>query len=151
MQLNIPMEEFKYKLNEQGEKSQIFDKLRRKFVALTPEEWVRQNFVAYLINHKEYPAGLIANEMALTQNGIKRRCDTLVLTREGEPLMIIEYKAATVKITQEVFNQILRYNSVMRAKYLIVTNGLVHYCCKLADDGSRYIFVEDIPVYSQLL
>ncbi len=150
MQLNIPTEEFKYKIDEQGRKTHILDKLRGKFVTLTPEEWVRQNFVAYLINSKSYPAGLIANEMSLVQNGIKRRCDTLVLSQQGNPLMIIEYKAASVKITQEVFNQILRYNSVMQAKYLIVTNGLVHYCCKLADDNSQYIFISDIPEYSQL-
>ncbi|MFI3240853.1 MAG: type I restriction enzyme HsdR N-terminal domain-containing protein [Bacteroidales bacterium] len=150
MQLNIPTEEFRYKKGGDGDKTQIFDKLRRKFVALTPEEWVRQNFVAYLIKYKAYPAGLIANEMALMQNGIKRRCDTVVLTRQGEPLMIIEYKAATVKITQDVFNQILRYNSVLRAKYLIVTNGMVHYCCQLSEDSAEYIFIGDIPEYSQL-
>lgn len=150
MQLNIPTEEFRYKKGVNGEKTQIFDKLRRRFVALTPEEWVRQNFVAYLINHKGFPSGLVANEVALVQNGIKRRCDSLVIDLQGNPLMIIEYKAPTVNITQEVFNQILRYNSVLRAKYLIITNGMVHYCCKLSDDTSEYTFIMDIPIYSQL-
>ncbi len=147
--LNLPKTEFNFK-REQG-MLKIFDALRHKFVCLTPEEWVRQNFVAYLTGHLGYPAALMGNEISLSQNGIKRRCDTLVADSSGNPLMIVEYKAPDVVITQEVFNQICRYNSVFRAKYLVVSNGLNHYCCRINYEPEFAItFLRDIPPYSEL-
>ena len=132
------------------DKELIFDSLRRKYVALTPEEWVRQNFVSFLINHKGYLAGLMNNEVSLVQNGIKRRCDTLVSDKYGNPIVIVEYKAPNVEITQKVFDQIVRYNYVFRAKYLIVSNGLNHYCCCINYDEGSYSFLKEIPSYADL-
>ena len=120
MKLNLPAYEFQ--TQKDGDDISIFDRLRKKFVALTPEENVRQHFVEYLIKERAFPAGLMNNEISIMQNGIKRRCDTVVFDRTGEPLMIVEYKAPHVKITQEVFNQIYRYNLVLKVKYLVVTN-----------------------------
>ncbi len=148
MQLNLPEHQFKIKKTPQG--LTIFDILRDKFVSLTPEEWVRQNFVAFLINHKQYPKALMGNEISLSQNGIKRRCDTLVADMEGNNLVIIEYKAPSIEITQKVFDQIVRYNLELRAKYLIVSNGMQHYCCKIDYENQSYIFLPDIPTYDSL-
>lgn len=148
MQLNLPQRELK--LKKENDSYQIFDELRKKYVALTPEEWVRQNFISFLIIDKGFPAGLMNNEVSLVQNGIKRRCDTLISDREGEPFVIVEYKAPSIEITQKTFDQIARYNMVMRAKYLIVSNGIIHYCCKMDYVNNSYEFISDIPLYSQL-
>ena len=110
--LNHPFYQFNKKRNEKGAPV-IFDMLRNRFIALSPEEWVRQNFVQFLINEKEFPASLMGNEVSLLQNGIKRRCDTLVGDNLGNPFVIVEYKAPSIKITQAVFDQIVRYNMVM--------------------------------------
>lgn len=130
----------------------IFDTLRRKFVALTPEEWVRQNFVHYLMEHKGYSPTLMTNEVTVTLNGMTRRCDTVLYAQEGLiPRMIIEYKRPDVEITQRVFDQICRYNMVLQVKYLIVSNGLKHYCCLLDYEKNGYVFLKDIPMYKDLL
>ncbi len=146
--LNLPKADLRI-ITENG-KNMIFDSLRRKYVALTKEEWVRQNFVSFLIQNKGYLAGLMNNEVSLVQNGIKRRCDTLVCDKFGQPLVIIEYKAPEVEITQKVFDQIVRYNYVLKAKYLIVSNGLNHYCCKINYDLEGYSFLQEIPCYVDL-
>lgn len=148
MQLNLPEQKFKIKNVDRS--LQIFDALRSKYVALTPEEWVRQNFVAYLINQKGYPESLINNEIALTQNKIKRRCDTLIIDRNANPLVIVEYKAPSIKITQKVFDQIVRYNMVLQAKYLIVSNGMQHFCCQIDYVNNSYSFLPDIPSFSEV-
>lgn len=149
MQLNLPEHQFTIKKSANG--LTIFDVLRSKFVTLTPEEWVRQNFVAFLIHHKQFPQALMGNEIALVQNDIKRRCDTLIADREGCPFAIVEYKAPSVEITQKVFDQIVRYNMVLRAKYLMVSNGLQHYCCKIDYDTDSYSFLPDIPCYTDII
>lgn len=149
MTLNLPQREFNIKHGDRGNRL-IFDSLRRRFVALSPEEWVRQNFVAYLIDDKKFPKGLMCNEISLTQNGISRRCDTLVTDRHGKPLVIVEYKAPYIRITQQVFDQICRYNMVLHAQYLIVTNGLAHFCCKIDYTNNSYSFLRDIPQYCDL-
>ncbi|MGN0214834.1 MAG: type I restriction enzyme HsdR N-terminal domain-containing protein [Muribaculaceae bacterium] len=149
MQLNLPEHNFKIKKTAQG--LQIFDVLRAKYVALTQEEWVRQNFVAYLIEHKGFPPALMNNEIALVQNGIKRRCDTLVADSNGNPQVIVEYKAPSVPITQNVFDQIVRYNMVLRAKYLIVSNGIQHYCCIIDYAQNTYSFLDEIPNYNLIV
>lgn len=147
-ELNLPSTDLRVIIKD--DKELIFDSLRRKYVALTPEEWVRQNFVSFLINHKGYLAGLMNNEVSLVQNGIKRRCDTLVSDKYGNPIVIVEYKAPNVEITQKVFDQIVRYNYVFRAKYLIVSNGLNHYCCCINYDEGSYSFLKEIPSYADL-
>ncbi len=149
MNLNLPEKQFNIKKAHNG-KFLIFDRIRQKFVSLTPEEWVRQNFVTFLIDEKGFPAGLMANEVSLTQNNISRRCDTLVSDLNGHPFVIIEYKAPSVTITQTVFDQIVRYNMVLKALYLIVTNGRTHYCCRIDYTKGTYSFLKDIPQYRAL-
>lgn len=148
MPLNLP--EYPLKVKKNGSRLSVFDRLRKRYVTLTPEEWVRQHFVEYLIEEKQFPAALMANEVSLTQNGIKRRCDTLVADREGQPLVIVEYKAPEIEITQQVFDQIVRYNMVLRARYLMVSNGLVHYCCQIDYENNTYSFLSEIPCYGEL-
>lgn len=132
-------------------KSVIFDAVRRRYVALTPEEWVRQHFVNFLIAYKGYPRELLANEVQIQLNGTKKRCDTVLYQRNLTARMIIEYKAPDVEITQAVFNQIMRYNMVLRVEYLVISNGLQHYCCQMDYEKNQYIFLNDIPSYTTLL
>lgn len=149
MQLDLP--EFDYKISHDSDGvTRIFDTLRNKYVALTPEEWVRQHFVNYLITEKAYPRGLMANEVSLKLNATSRRCDTLIYSRHGRPLVVAEYKAPSVAITQAVFDQIARYNSVIGAPYLMVSNGLSHYCCRFDSDSRVYRFLRGIPAYNDL-
>ena len=149
MHYNLPACQFQIMRSADGDK--IFDRLRKKFVALTPEEWVRQNFVNYLVEYKGFPVSLMANEVSITLNNTRRRCDTVVYSKMAEPLVIIEYKASSVEITQQVFDQIVRYNMVLRAQYLIVSNGLNHYCCSIDYDNNSYKFIKDIPNYDALM
>ena len=147
--LNLPP--FEANIKKMDGMVKIQDVLRRKFVALTPEEWVRQHFVHFLIEQKGYSPTLMANEVAVTLNGMSRRCDTVVYRQEGlKPLMIIEYKRPDVDITQKVFNQICRYNMVLEVEYLVVSNGQNHYCCKVDLQNGTYTFLQDIPPYSDL-
>ena len=129
---------------------QVYDRLRRRYVALTPEEWVRQHFVEYLIQDLGYPAGLMGNEVSLTLNGTRRRADTLVGDRYGQPLMVVEYKRPDVEVSQRVFDQIVRYNMVLRARYLAVSNGLTHYCCQIDYATQGYRFLPAVPSYADL-
>lgn len=146
--LNLP--DFQVKIAVTDGKKMVFDPLRRKYVALTPEEWVRQHFVHFLIQHKGYPSGLLANEVQLTLNGTRKRCDTVLYDRTRTPRMIIEYKAPTVPITRQVFDQITRYNIVLKVDYLIVSNGLEHYCCKVDYERFCCNFLKEIPDYAML-
>lgn len=131
-------------------KRYIFDPLRKKYVALTPEEWVRQHFINYLIEYKGYPLSLLNNEITISLNGTSKRCDSLLFDLMGKPQMIIEYKAPAIQITSKVFEQIARYNMVLRVKFLIVSNGIAHYCCKMDYRNNKCIFLSEIPDYSQL-
>lgn len=146
--LNLPL--YTPKMKEKDGKKLIFDPLRQKYVVLTPEEWVRQRFINYLITVKGYPKELMGNEIALTLNGTSRRCDTVVYDKYLAPLMVIEYKAAQVNITQAVFDQIVRYNMVMQVNYLIVSNGRSHYCCEIDYSNKRYNFLADVPNYTAI-
>ena len=148
-ELNLPKYGIKIK-NDKGHQS-IFDVLRRKYVALTPEEWVRQHFVHFLIEHKGYPKALIANEIQLAIGNKKLRCDSVLYDRTLKPRMIIEYKAPTVSITQKVFDQITIYNMLLHVDYLVVSNGIKHYCCRMDYANQKYLFLEDIPDYQNLL
>ena len=134
----------------QGEKRQIFDFLRRKWVALTPEEWVRQHFTHFLVEHKNYPQALLANEVELRIGEKRLRCDTLLYNKELRPRMIIEYKAPTIQIQQKTFDQISVYNLLLKVDYLVVSNGLCHYCCKMDYERQSYQFLEDIPDYETI-
>lgn len=148
-ELNLPKYGIKI-ANENGHQT-IFDVLRRKYVALTPEEWVRQHFVHYLIEHKGYPQSLMANEIQLAIGNKKLRCDSVLYDRSLKPRMIIEYKAPTVNITQKVFDQITIYNMLLHVDYLVVSNGIKHYCCRMDYDNQKYLFLDDIPDYQNLL
>ena len=148
-ELNLPKYGIKIK-NDKGHQS-IFDVLRRKYVALTPEEWVRQHFVHFLIEHKGYTKSLMANEIQLAIGNKKLRCDSVLYDRTLKPRMIIEYKAPTVSITQKVFDQITIYNMLLHVDYLVVSNGIKHYCCRMDYANQKYLFLEDIPDYQNLL
>ena len=148
--LNLPPSDIKLKKNEEGEVF-VFDILRRKWLKLTPEEWVRQHFTRFLIEHRHYPSGLLANEVGININGNIRRCDTVLYDKIGmRPRLILEYKAPHVEISQEVFYQIASYNSVLRADYLIVSNGLHHYCCKINYEQNSFEFLPEIPDFKDL-
>ena len=147
--LNLPAYDTKITINDG--KRLIFDTLRRCYVALTPEEWVRQHFVHFLLDHKGYPQALMGNEVAITLNGTSRRCDTVVYDRALRPRVIIDYKAPTVKITKEVFAQISRYNIKLKVDYLIVSNGLQHYCCKMDYEKNTFTFLQEIPEYNKII
>jgi len=146
--LNLPTYEAKIRKNSNG--LEIFDPLRRKYIALTPEEWVRQHFVNYLINYKNYPASLMANEAGIKLNSLTRRCDTVVYNNQLVPLMIIEYKESKVQITQNVFDQVVRYNSVLKVPYIVVSNGISHYCCRMNYEDQSFEYLTDIPEYQSL-
>ena len=128
----------------------IFDVIRRRYVALTPEEWVRQHFVHFLIEHKGYPLSLLANEVQVALNGTRKRCDTVLFGRNLRAQMIMEYKAPEVEITQAVFDQVTRYNMVLHVDYLVVSNGLRHYCCRMDYASGTYRFLREIPHYEEL-
>ena len=148
MEINLPP--YEIKLREQNGRHQIFDFLRRRYVSLTPEEWVRQHFVHFLIEQKGYPKGLLANEVEQKIGDKKLRCDTLLYNKELRPRMIIEYKAPEIAITQRVFNQITVYNFLLHVDYLIVSNGRQHYCCRMDYEKGEYTFLQDIPHYTEL-
>ncbi len=148
LELNLPP--YEKKITKKDDKPFILDVIRRQYVALTPEEWVRQNFVHFLIEHKGYPQSLMANEVQLKLNGMSRRCDTVVYDRTLRPRVIVEYKAPSVSITQKVFEQICRYNMVLQVDYLIVSNGLAHYCCRIDYPTRSYAFLQEIPEYKDL-
>lgn len=147
--LNFPEYDFKIKVGKDGKKY-IFDLLRKKEILLTPEEWVRQNLLRYLTEEKDYPSSLVSIEAGLKINTLSRRYDALVYSREGKAILLVECKAAGVKINQQTFDQILAYNQSIQANYLLVTNGNKHYCCKLNADKEAYEFLAEIPDYKSL-
>ena len=146
--LNLP--KCNLKLTFENNILKVWDNLRKKNVRLTPEELVRQSFVAWMINALNYPESLMTNEKEVNLNNTKKRCDSIVFNPDGTPLLIVEYKSPSIEITQEVFNQIVRYNMVLRADYLIVSNGLKHYCCKMDYGNNTYHFIPRIPDYLEL-
>jgi len=147
--LNLPTYSFNIKLIEQ--RKYIFDFIRKKFVLLTPEEWVRQNFLRYLIEEKKYPATLIAVEKEFKLNNLSKRGDAVVYNKSGKPFLIIEFKAPEVKINQKVFDQIARYNMKLNVDYLIVSNGIQHFGCKIDYTIKNYIFLKEIPLYESII
>ena len=147
-ELNLPR--YEIRVERHDGKLTIFDFLRRRHVALTPEEWVRQHFVHYLVEHKGYPKGLLANEVELSIGSKSLRCDSILYDRDLHPRMIMEYKAPTVRISPKVFQQIATYNLLLHVDYLVVSNGLSHYCVKMDYDNQKYLFLDDIPSYEKI-
>ena len=147
-ELNLPS--FDVKVRGTREKPEIFDFLRRRYVALTPEEWVRQHFTHWLVDHKGYPKGLLGNEIELRIGEKRLRCDSILYDDKALPRMIIEYKAPSVAVTQRVFDQISTYNLLLHVDYLMVSNGVQHYCCRMDYEHQKYEFLQAIPDYSAL-
>lgn len=141
--LNLPSVQLRTK--QAGNKYQVFDELRKKFVVLTPEEWVRQHFIHYLIKELGYSAGLIAVEMLVKVNGLSQRADIVLYDKRGRARIIVECKAPEVPVTRAVFNQAARYNTQLKVDFLIVTNGLQHYCARLMDEMGNYELLKAIP------
>jgi len=146
--LNLPEAEFR--IRDLGKKKEIYDRIRKKFIALTPEEWVRQHFVEYLLTKKNVPDTLIGIEVPMKMNRLRKRGDIVVYMRSGQPGMIVECKAPGVPVTQDVFDQVARYNLSLRVKYLVVTNGLEHFACYIDHEKSQYRFLKEIPDYSEI-
>lgn len=145
--LNLPEYAFRTK-NENG-RQLIFDSIRKKFVVLTPEEWVRQNFIQYLKIEKKYPETLMAVEKQIKVNQKLRRFDLLVYSRNGQPHLIAEFKAPNVKITQDTFDQVIRYNMALRVDKVIVSNGLQHFACEIDYIKNSYSYLPEIPVFCE--
>ena len=146
--LNLP--EYDLKLKEQSGRTMVFDPFRSKYLVLTPEERVRQLFARYLVEERDYPATLMATEYSLTLNKMSKRCDILVFDRSGSPVVLVECKSPGVSIGREVFDQVARYNMVFKVAYLLITNGMKHYCCRVDHASGSVEFLEDIPSYAAL-
>ena len=147
-ELNLP--QFDLKIKTENGKDYIFDIIRKKHLLLTPEEWVRQHFIHFLIYHYKYPKSLFKIESGLKYNSLKKRSDILVYNREGNPFLLVECKSADVKVSQDSFVQIAMYNYSIKAGYIIVTNGLKHYCCAVDHENKKYEFIKDIPAFLDL-
>lgn len=145
---------YTFQIKESGTNSHkytILDPIRKKQVALTPEEWVRQHVIQYLLIEKKTPKALIGIEVSLTLNELQKRADMVVYSRTNMmPLLLVECKAPHINITQPVFEQIARYNMVLKVPYLMITNGLTHYFCSIDFENQSYTFLTDLPIYDQL-
>jgi Type I restriction enzyme R protein N terminus (HSDR_N) len=144
--LNFPSYLFRFKNSEN--KVSIFDEVRKKFIILSPEEWVRQHTVQFLIQEKNYPKSYLNVEKLIRVNDLNKRYDIVVFHPNGELFLLVECKAPEVKITQETFNQIARYNLMLKAQYLMVTNGVNHYFCQMDFENEKYVFLQDLPEYN---
>ncbi len=146
--LNFPA--YSFKIRSGTQRKQIFDPIRKKYVTLTPEEWVRQHLVQFLVQERNFPASLIAVEMSLKLHGMQKRGDIVVYNNIGNPFFIAECKAPEVKITQQVFDQIARYNIVLKVPFLVVSNGLQHFCCQVDHENETFSYLKEIPNYKEL-
>lgn len=144
-ELNFP--KFSFRIKNRENKPAIFDEIRKKFVILQPEEWVRQHCVKYLLNTKNYPKSLLNVEKELSVNSLKKRYDIVIYNPDGSLFLIVECKAPSININQETFDQIAIYNLSLNAEYLMVTNGINHYYCQMDYENKRYTFLKDIPNY----
>lgn len=146
--LNLP--EYEHRFKQEGKKTKIFDQVRKKFLVLTPEEWVRQNFVRFLIQEKNYPSSLIAIEKGLKVNQLFKRCDILIHNNYGKAMLLVECKSPNVKLSSETYHQAATYNMSLKLPFLVVTNGIQHFCSRIDFEKSSYSFLEDIPEYHEL-
>ena len=147
-ELNLPTYDFRVK-KENGQVV-IFDDIRKKFIALTPEEWVRQHIIHFLMEQKHYPASLMNVEVAMKINTMYRRADVVCYNSQANVLLVVECKAPQVKISQLVFEQIAQYNTLLKSRYLLVTNGLQHFICEINHEEKSYKFLQEIPDYNDL-
>ncbi len=147
--LNLP--HYPFRLKRDDNTSYIFDEIRKKFLVLTPEEWVRQHLIQFLITHKKYPRSLIKLEGGLKLNSLQKRSDILLFNNAGEKIMLVECKAPSVKISQATFDQVARYNFIHRVKYLVVSNGLQHFCSEIDFETGSFNFLKELPEYSSTL
>lgn len=148
MQLNLPP--FAHKVQKKDDKVVILDIVRKKYVALTPEEWVRQHLVHYFINQLHYPKSLISVESGLKFNQLEKRTDIVVYDRNASPLLVAECKSFKVTLSDDVFQQSAIYNSSLRAPYLLISNGLQHYCCRIDYQKASYQFLDAVPTYENM-
>lgn len=148
IKLNFP--DYEFVIKSDNNSNYIFDKIRKKYLKLTPEEWVRQNMIQYMINELGYSGNMLAMEHSLKLNNMSKRADIVAYNNMGEPIMIVECKAANVSISQKVFDQIARYNIILKVPYLVVTNGINHYCCLIDFAKGNYKFLNKIPSYSEI-
>lgn len=146
--LNLPS--FAYKVQKVQGKALIFDMIRKKYVALTPEEWVRQHLLHFLIDHLSYPKALIRVEGGMKYNSLAKRTDVVVFDREGKPLLIVECKSFKVPINQKVFEQSSIYNGTLQASYLLISNGIDHYCCRIDHQTKSFAFLDTLPRYEEI-
>ena len=144
--LNLP--QYKLTLKKEKDTTLIFDPIRKKYIKLTPEEWVRQNFIMYLIEEKKYPKSMFSVEKEIKVSNTKKRIDIAIYNKDRAIDVLVECKSPKIKISQDAFDQIARYNLTLRSKYLIVTNGINHYYAIIDHDNNKYIFLKDIPVYN---
>lgn len=144
--LELTLPAFDYKVRKTSGTVLIFDVIRKKYVVLTPEEWVRQHVIHYLAEHKHYPLSLIAVEREIPLYGMRRRFDLVCYDREGNPYLLIECKAPAIELNQKVFDQAFRYNLTLAAPYVAITNGIRHFCGKI-DTHRGFVFLEDFPDY----
>ena len=149
LKLNFPTYSFRFKNSEN--KVSIFDAIRKKFIILTPEEWVRQHVVQFLLEEKQYPKSLINVEKVLLVNGLRKRYDVVVFNPDGSIFVLVECKAPEIKTAQTTFDQIARYNMTLKAEFLMVTNGLNHYFCLMDFENEKYTFLENLPNYNKLV
>ncbi len=147
--LNLP--EYDLRLKQDGDRTLVYDPFRARYLVLTPEERVRQLFARYLVEERRFPASLMITEYALTLNNLSKRCDILVFNRAGQPVVLAECKAPSVNITRDTFDQAARYNMVFRVSYLLVTNGMSHYCCYVDHREQKVRFLEDIPTFPEII
>lgn len=148
VKLNLP--EYKFRIRHLNDKTEIFDEFRKKFVVLNPEEWVRQNLLKYLHFNKNIPKGLITVEKGLLVNKLMKRTDILIYNKKGKASMIVECKAPEVAVNQNTFEQIARYNMALKVEYLLVSNGLDHYCTKIDFQNNSFSFLKEIPDFETL-
>ena len=145
--LKLSFPNYEFRLKKINQKRFIFDDVRKKYIELTPEEWVRQNCIKFLINEKKYKSQLIAVEKKIILNNLTKRFDIIAYDNNGDPNLLVECKAPNIAIRQETFDQILSYNRVINSKYLMITNGIIHYYCKIDNIDNKINFLKDIPNY----
>lgn len=145
--LKLSFPNYEFRLKKIDEKRFIFDEIRKKYIELTAEEWVRQNCIKFLINEKKYKSQLIAVEKKIILNNLTKRFDIIAYNNNGDPNLLVECKAPNIAIKQETFDQILSYNRVINSKYLMITNGIIHYYCKIDNIDNKINFLKDIPNY----
>jgi hypothetical protein len=146
--LNLP--ETDLRIRTTGNRTEVFDIIRKRYIKLTPEEWVRQHFIHFLIENLKVPASLTSVESTIQYNGLVKRCDIVVFGTSGSPVLIVECKAPEVQITQDVFDQVALYNMTLMVKFLIVTNGLEHYSCLIDHENRSYSFLKEMPGYEEM-